>query len=735
MATLRHQIATNVLTVTRFRELVKRVETYRPNSDLELVRKAYEYSLKHHNGQNRASGEPYLAHPLEVACLLAEIKMDAVAIAAGLLHDSVEDTSVTIVDIRKEFGEQVAHIVEGVTKISKIDFASTEERQAENVRKMVLAMVDDIRVVLIKLADRLHNMRTLEHLPPDRQAKIAKETLDIYAPIAHRLGMGKIRGELEDLGFRYLDPIGYQQVHEAVEARRKSGEQFLARVEGILHDKLKEAGIEARTESRIKRLYSIQQKLLRQRITVEQMYDLLAIRVITNSVQDCYAVLGAIHNHWRPVPGRIKDFIAMPRPNFYQSLHTSVIADNGTPFEVQIRTEEMHKMCEEGIAAHWKYKDGPVSARDEQRLAWLRQVVEWQRDVSDPSEFLSTLKIDLYPEEVYTFTPKGKVVVLPRDATPVDFAYTIHTEVGHNCVGAKVNGRMVPLRYKLHSGDIVEILTQAGHQPSRDWLGMVKSSRARNKIKHWLNVHQRERAIEIGRKLVDREARKYRIALKDLQDEQFNKVAADYGLGRQEDLLAGIGYGKYSARQVLAKLAPAAATPAGGPGAEEKAGGISSVIRRVFGGDSNAIAVRGHDDLLVYRARCCNPIRGEDIVGYVTRGKGVAVHARICPNVTNLMYESERRIAVEWARRDAAPAGYPVKLTLFCDDRAGMLKQITTIISDDNTNIRNIEARTANSQANIDVIMDIEDMKHLERIITGLRKIPGVHDVQRVQKI
>jgi len=734
MATLRHQIATNVLTVTRFRELTKAVESYRPNDNLDIIRKAYDYSLKHHQGQSRASGEPYLVHPLEVACVLAEMKLDPIAIAGGLLHDSVEDTLVTIVDIRKEFGEQVAHIVEGVTKISKIDFASTEERQAENVRKMVLAMVDDIRVVLIKLADRLHNMRTLEHLPPERQAKIAKETLDIYAPIAHRLGMGKIRGELEDLGFRYMDPIGHKQVHDAVEARRKTGEQFLARVETIIREKLKEAGIEATTESRIKRLFSIHQKLLRQRINVDQMYDLFAIRIITHSVQDCYAVLGAIHNHWRPVPGRIKDFIAMPRPNFYQSLHTSVISDDGTPFEVQIRTEEMHKMAEEGIAAHWKYKDGPVSARDEQRLAWLRQVVEWQRDVSDPSEFLSTLKIDLYPEEVYTFTPKGKIVVLPRDASPVDFAYTIHTEVGHNCVGAKVNGRMVPLRYKLHSGDIVEILTQPGHQPSRDWLAIVKSSRARNKIKHWLNVHQRERAIEIGRKLIDREARKYRIALKDLKEEQLKKVASDYGLGRPDDLLAGIGYGKFSARQVLAKLAPAATEQPGLPG-EAKLGGISSVVRRVFGGDSDAISVRGHDDLLVYRARCCNPIRGEEIVGYVTRGKGVAVHAHTCPNVTNLLYESERRIAVEWARRDMAPAGYPVKLTLFCDDRAGMLKQITTVISDDNTNIRNIEARTANSQANIDVIMDIEDLKHLERIITGLRKIPGVHDVQRVQKI
>src|SRR5438105_529286 len=627
MATLRQPIATKVPTATRFRELMRLLSANRPNDDLGIVEKAYEFSQKNHAGQLRASGQPYVMHPLEVSCVLAEMKMDPVAIAAGLHHDSGEDTSVTIVDIRKELGEQVAHIVEGVTKIGRIDFSSREEQQDENLRKMMLAMVDDIRVVLIKLADRLHNMRTLEHLPAERQQRIARETLDIYAPIAHRLGMGKIRGELEDLGFRYVDPIGYQQLHEAVESRRKPGEQFLSNI------------------------------------------------------------------------------------------------------------EEMHKMAEEGIAAHWKYKDGPVSAKDEQRLAWLRQVVEWQRDVSDPSEFLSTLKIDLYPEEVYTFTPKGKVVILPRDATPVDFAYSIHTEVGQSCVGAKVNGRMVPLRYKLHSGDMVEILTQPGHHPSRDWLAIVKSSRARNKIKHWLNVHQRERAIEIGRKLIEKEARKYRIALKDLKEEAFQRAANDYGLGKPDDLLAGIGYGKYSARQALAKLVPAA-TDQPGEADEEKHSAISNVVRRVFGGDHNAISVKGHDDLLVYRARCCNPIRGEDIVGYVTRGKGVAVHSRNCPNVTNLMYESERRIAVEWARQDGAgAAGYPVKLTLFCDDRAGMLKQITAVISDDNTNIRNIEARTANSQASIDVVIDIDDLKHLERIIVGLRNIAGVHDVQRVQKI
>jgi GTP diphosphokinase / guanosine-3',5'-bis(diphosphate) 3'-diphosphatase len=736
MATLRQQIATNVLTVTRFRELMRKLSENRPNDDLELVKKAYEFSQKHHAGQTRASGQPYVVHPLEVANVLADMKMDAVSVAAGLLHDSVEDTSVTTVEIRQEFGEQVALIVEGVTKISKIDFSSQEEAEAENLRKMMLAMVDDIRVILIKLADRLHNMRTLEHLEPERQQRIARETLDIYAPIAHRLGMGKVRGELEDLGFKFMDPIGYEQVHAAVESRRKTGEAFMLRIEGVLRDGLEEAGITARVESRIKRVYSIHKKLQRQRISVDQVYDLCAMRVITKSVQDCYAVLGIVHNLWRPVPGRIKDFIAMPRPNLYQSLHTSVITETGETFEVQIRTEEMHRMCEEGIAAHWKYKDGPVSAQDEQRLAWLRQVVEWQRDVSDPSEFLSTLKIDLYPEEVYTFTPKGKVVVLPREATPIDFAYTIHTEVGHSCVGAKVNGRMVPLRHKLHSGDIVEILTQSGHKPSRDWLAIVKSSRSRNKIKHWLNVHQRERAIEIGRKLIEKEARKYRISLKEIKDEDLKRAAAEYGLGRTDDLLAAIGYGKYAARQVLAKLTPAGSEVVSG-GEEVADHGFTSVVRRVFGGDNNAIIVKGHGDLLVYRARCCNPIRGEAIVGYVTRGKGVAVHSINCPNVTNLLYEPDRRIDVQWARSDkeGQPISYPVKLTLFCDDRYGMLKQITAVISDCHTNIRNIEARTANGQASVDVVLEIADLKHLEQIVNGVRQIPGVHDVQRLQKI
>src|SRR5215467_13926900 len=652
MATNVQPVAPKLLNV-KFQQLLAKVAENRPQDDLEIIRKAYDFSLVHHAGQMRASGEPFLIHPPEVSLVLADMKLDSTAIAAGLLHDAIEDTPVTDDDIRRGFGDHVVHIVEGVTKIDKIDFASREERQAENVRKMVLAMVDDIRVVLIKLADRLHNMRTLKHLPEDRRQNIARETLEIYAPLAHRLGMGKVRGELEDHAFRYVDPIGYEQVHAAVESRRKSGEAFLARMVKFLELKLKENGVEARVESRIKRLYSIHQKLLRQRITVDQVYDLLAVRIITSSVKDCYTVLGSIHQMWRPVPGRIKDFIAMPRPNLYQSLHTTVITEDGHQFEVQIRTEEMHKMAEEGIAAHWKYKDGsPVSAEDEQRLSWLRQVMEWQQDVKDPSEFLSTFKVDLYPEEVYTFTPKGKVVILPRDASAIDFAYTIHTEVGHTCVGAKVNGRIVPLRYKLHNGDVVEIMTQPGHNPSRDWLGFAKSTRARNKIRHWLNIHQRERAIEIGKKLLEKQARKYRLAIKDFDEKELTNIAQEYGVNSGQDLMAGIGYGKFSARQILAKLSPGISEEAPVEEPPKQPSTLGTVIRRVFGqsGETGAIKVKGYNDLLVYRARCCNPIRGEAIVGYVTRGKGVAVHAVSCPNVTNLMYEADRRIAVEWAK-------------------------------------------------------------------------------------
>ncbi len=727
----------------RFRALLDTVHAHRPNDDVDIIRRAWEFSLEHHRGQVRASGEPYVLHPLEVAHVLAEMKLDATAIAAGLLHDAVEDTPVTADDITRLFGDQVAHIVEGVTKIDKIRFANSEDRQAENVRKMLLAMVSDVRVVLIKLADRLHNMRTLQHLRPERQQAIAQETLDIYAPLAHRLGMGKVRGELEDLAFRYVDGLNYEKVQTAIDERRTEGEEFLAEVERMLEEKLTEHNIKARVEWRIKRIYSIYQKLQKQRTTVDQVYDLLAVRVITGSVQDCYAVFGLIHSLWRPVPGRIKDFIAMPRPNLYQSLHTTVMGNGGHQFEVQIRTEEMHRIAEEGIAAHWKYKANgqPMSSKDEQRLAWVRSLVEWQREMSDPNEFLSTLKIDLYPEEVYTFTPKGKVVVLPKDASPVDFAYSVHTEVGQACTGARVNGRMVPLRTRLRNGDIVEIITQNGHVPSRDWLTFVKSSRARNKIKHWLNEHQRERAIDIGTKLIDREARKYKVSLSKFSEADYTRVANELGLGGEKDLLAGIGFGKYSSRQVLNKLSPGLLAPLTGDAdaAESKAPG-NGVKRVHLNPRTESLEVEGQNDLLVYRARCCNPIRGEEIIGYVTRGKGVAVHARRCSNVQNLLYEADRRISVEWSTPSEAARGpqqtYTVRVIVYCDDRAGMLKNLTPVISDDGTNIRSVDSRAGNDgEAIVEFIVEAEDVAHLDRIVLGLRNLSGVRDVERANKV
>jgi GTP pyrophosphokinase len=559
--------------------------------------------------------------------------------------------------------------------------------------------------------------------------------------------MGKVRGELEDLAFRYTDPVSYEKVTAAVEARRIEGEQFLRSVEDTLVEQLRENNIEARVEWRIKRIYSIFQKLERSKVSVDQVYDLLAIRVITQDVASCYAVFGLIHTLWRPVPGRIKDFIAIPRANRYQSLHTTMMGASGHQFEVQIRTEEMHRIAEEGIAAHWKYKSGgvAVTARDEERLNWIRQLVEWQKEMTDPNEFLSSLKMDLYPDEAYTFTPKGKVVVIPADGTPIDFAYTIHTEVGHTCVGAKVNGRMVPLRSKLRTGDIVEIVTQKDHKPSRDWLTFVKSPRARNKIKHWLNEDQRRRAVEIGRKLLDREARKFKVPLNQIADQDLGRIANEYGVATAADLLATLGQGKHSAHQVLNKLAPGFATkgevepvPEAKPGTVESA--MSDAVRKLHLTGSDSLQVEGQNDLLVYRARCCNPIRGEEIIGYVTRGKGVAVHARSCSNVQNLLYESDRRIAVEWSRVGDQIAGrsqrYPVKITVSCDDRAGMLKELTAVISDDNTNIRAVEIRKDdNGEAIIEFVVEAQDLHHLNRMVLGLRRVGGVRAVHRTQKL
>src|SRR6187402_1852264 len=545
----------------RFETLLEKVRAYSPESDLELLRRAYVFSALEHKGQVRHSGDPYLVHPLEVADTLADMKLDVVAICAGLLHDVVEDTLVTPARIEEVFGHEVAHVVEGVTKLGAIPFSSSEERQAENMRKMLLAMVDDIRVILVKLADRLNNMRTLHHLPEERRTKIAQETLDIYAPIANRLGMSKVKNELEELAFKSLEPKAYDALQRKVESKRKNAESVIGDLTKTLRAKLEDAQVPViELDGRIKRLFSIHRKLIRQKIDIEQVYDFVALRVITSSVKDCYAALGIIHQTWSPVPGRIKDFIAMPRPNGYQSLHTSVISDLGFPFEVQIRTAEMHARAEDGIAAHWKYKEGRVGDHgDERYFAWMRQLLEAQEEIRDPQEFLQNLKVDLYPEEVYIFTPKGEVRSLPRGATAVDFAYTVHTDVGNKCVGARINGRMVPLRTRLQNGDIVEIVTQSGHKPSRDWLTFVATSRARSKIRHVLLTEERARSIELGRRLFDKEARRFSLNPTTLlESPELAKFATEYGAKSAEELLAHIGYGKLSARTVLQKAVPPA---------------------------------------------------------------------------------------------------------------------------------------------------------------------------------
>jgi GTP pyrophosphokinase len=590
----------------------------------------------------------------------------------------------------------------------------------------------------VKLADRLHNMRTLGAVSRERQERTAQETLDIYAPIAHRLGMGKVRGELEDLSFRYLDRDAYAELVSQIEEKRQANDEILQQIKADVQLKLAREGIPARVEGRLKRAYSVYQKLKRQRIPIDQVYDLLALRIITDSVKNCYGALGVIHNEWHPIPGRIKDFIAIPRPNLYQSLHTSVMGPHGSAFEVQIRTEEMHRIAEEGIAAHWKYKEGKRGLTpDDQRIAWLRQLVEWQREMRDPGEFMSNLKMDLYPEEVYAFTPLGRVVVLPRGATPIDFAYAIHTDVGHTCVGAKVNGRIVPLKAGVKNGDVVEILTQAGHLPSKDWLAVVKTSRARNKIKHVINATERERAIDIGQKYLEKEARRLGVALSRVQRTELERVASEYGFSKIEDLHAALGYGRFSPRQVLNKVAPDQVPEKESAPAQSSDGGRSSAnaIEETAGKNGDVILrVKGIDDLLVYRAKCCNPIRGETIVGYVTRGKGVGVHSVNCTNVQNLMYEVERRIDVEWAR--STTDNFPVRMVIYTDDRPGMLNQLTSVLFHENSNIRSLEARSDDDRggdgAIVEMTVEIKDKRQLEKITGSIRRIPGVRDIERV---
>jgi GTP diphosphokinase / guanosine-3',5'-bis(diphosphate) 3'-diphosphatase len=718
----------------RFEDLIEKVRATSPDADVELLRRAYVFSAYEHKGQVRHSGEPYLVHPLEVADLLADMKLDVVAVASGLLHDIVEDTQTPIERIKELFGADIAHVVEGVTKLGAIPFSSSEERQAENFRKMLLAMVDDIRVILVKLADRLHNMRTLHHLPEERRIKIAQETRDIYAPIANRLGMSKIKNELEELAFKYLESKAYEALRQQVEGRRRATEGLIEELRSTISAKLAEAQVPIiQIDGRIKRLFSIHQKLKRQKIDLDQVYDFMALRIVTHSVKDCYAALGIIHQTWSPVPGRIKDFIAMPRPNGYQSLHTSVVSDRGFPFEVQIRTAEMHRVAEEGIAAHWKYKEGRHGAdRDEQYFLWLRQLLEFQQEVRDPQEFLQNLKIELYPEEVYIFTPAGEVKALPRDATPVDFAYAIHTDVGHQCTGARVNGKMVPLRTRLRNGDIVQVITTPGHHPSRDWLNIAVTSRARNKIKHYIHAEEKARSLDLGKKVFEKEARRYGVNLKGLTDGPlFAALLTEYGYSKAEEVFTALGYGKLAVKSVLAKLVPNEELK---EAPESGLAQVANVVRRVLGPAEDKIKVRGFDDLMVFRARCCNPIRGEKIIGYITRGKGVSVHSATCTNVINLLYDPERKIDVEWDKgSDTSP--YTVRLSLQVEDRKGILADVTSKIAGINTNIRNVEATSdADQRGRIDMTVEISDLKHLQKVVKALRSVAGVVDVERASR-
>lgn len=706
-------------------QLLDRFRESHPDDDLDRIRRAWEYANRAHQGQERRSGEPYVNHPLAVALILTELHLDATSVAVALLHDVLEDTGVSREELAREFGDEVAKLVEGVTKIGSLQFTSKLEQQAVNFRKLLLAMVDDVRVLLIKLADRLHNMRTLEHLRQDKQVRIATETLEIYAPLAHRLGMGRMQSELEDLAFRYLDPEAYARLEKEVEGRLRAARRLTARLSAAIEEAMGEQEIPCRVTHRVKGLYSLHRKMQAREIDIEQVYDLVAFRIITDTIRNCYAALGAIHNRWSPMPGRFKDFIAMPKRNMYQSLHTTLI-DAGRPFEVQIRTEEMHRVAEEGIAAHWIYKDG--EGEDTQPLAWLRQLVEWQREVSDPREFLSSLKLNLYPDEVYVFTPKGDVRSLPRGSTPIDFGYMIHTEIGHHCSGAKVNGKLVPLRQQLRNGDIVEIVTSPDAKPSRDWLQLVKTSRARTRIRQFVNKQERERSLDLGRKILDKELRKYGLTVRKIdEDGALDRQAQQLGLAAAEDLLVGLSFGKVALRPLVERLVPREQLDEPQPVRKSR---IRQLVDRAFGWDADeAIRVKGMDGIMVYRARCCGPVPGEPIVGYVTRGKGVAVHAADCGNIERLLQTEDRRIDVVW--RAEKGSGQPVRLWVEVDDRQGLLAQLTSAISGAESNIRHIESKMKGYIGQIELVIDVNDREHLRRILVALQGVSGVRAVRR----
>ena len=707
-------------------DVLARMEEHARPFDRDFLEGVYAFAERMHHDQERRSGEPYITHPIYVAYILADLKFDQHCVAVGLLHDVLEDTGATEEEIAEKFGPDVALLVNGVSKISRQAYVRRDDAQAETFRKMILASARDPRVILVKLADRLHNMMTLEHMPAEARRRISAETLEIYAPIALRLGMAKLQGELEDLAFYYRYPLQFAELEDKVREKMRVSKSLIQRIRHQLEASLKTAGIAAEINYRVKRYYSIFRKLHRQGIDVSQLYDFLAFRVITDSLKDTYAAFGVVHQSWRPIPGRFKDYIAMPKPNLYQSLHTTVVGEHGQPFEVQIRTREMDLVAEEGIAAHWQYKEGKSRAEaGDPNILWLRQLLEWQKEVQDPREFLSALKIDLYPDEVYAFTPKGDVFAFPRGATPLDFAFRIHTDLGHHCSGARVNGRLVPLKTPLRNGDIVEILTGASRAPSRDWLNFVATSRARQKIRHWLNTQQKQQSQAIGRRLLERGLKKLGLSpRKVLESERVQEYLRSEGMARVDDLYQRLGYGKTQLKQALARILDDDQLQGGGP----KQSAWGRAIDRLMPG-GGPVTVRGEGDLLATLAKCCNPVPGEDLVGYVTRGRGVSVHSVDCPNVKNLLYDPARLIEVEWERR--ADGVFPVALAIRTEDHQGILAKLTEVIARESSNIRQFEAETVDNEGQIDVVVEVKDRKHLERLSRAITGVAGVLRVTR----
>jgi len=714
----------------RFNDILERVVSYNPNADVDLLRKAYVFSAKVHLGQVRLSGEPYLIHPMEVTGILTQLRLDVASVATGLLHDTVEDTLATLEEIRENFGDEIAQMVDGLTKISRIPIRSSEENQAENFRKMILAMVKDIRVILIKLADRLHNMRTLRYHSPEKQVEIAQETLDIYAPLAHRLGIDWIKSELEDLAFQYLHPDIFQEIQSKIKRKEKERSRYIDEVKRTLMKKLYENHIEGEVNGRLKQIYSIYQKMNLQNIDFDQVFDITAFRVIVNTIKECYDVLGIIHSLWKPIPGKFKDYIGLPKENMYQSLHTSVIGLYGERIEIQIRTHEMHKIAEGGIAAHWKYKEGKAfEEADDKRFTWLRQLLEWQRDLKDNAEFIESVKVDLFPHEVYVFTPKGTVKQFPLGATPIDFAYGVHSDVGNHCMRAKVNGKIVPLKYELRSGDTVEIITSPNTKPSKDWIKFVKTSRAKTKIRQWFTTEEREKSITLGKEILEKELRKFSLQqAKLIKSGDLAKVADEFSFQDVDDLIAAVGYGKVTANQIIGKILPQEKLEQ--LEEEQKEGRLKHFIKKITRGPRDALLIKGVDNVMVRYAGCCNPLPGDKVVGFITRGRGVTIHTSDCQNAVD--DDPNRRVEVEWD--STKEYTYPVRIRVYSEDKKGMLAEISNSIASNEANIKNAKVDTTDDDKAIGTFeVEIRDLNHLKKVIKGLEKIKGVNRVERIR--